>query len=64
MQGVIKWFSAEKGYGFITADGTDYPVKVDDLQEPHLISNGVHVQFDPTLGQRSLRARNVYVLRG
>jgi len=35
MQGKIKWFSKEKGYGYIVADdGKDFTLTLETLKEP------------------------------
>ncbi len=64
MQGTLEWFNRKRGYGIIRdADGQRYFVSADDLKEPHLILQGVYVTFDPHLSHRSVKARNVFVVR-
>ncbi len=65
MQGTLEWFNKAKGIGIIRdADGQRYFFRADDLKEPHLIFKGVYVTFDPHLSHRSVKARNVFVVRG
>ncbi len=63
MEGVVKFFLHERRFGFIvTADQTEYYFHGDDFQGPMPRTlRYVKVKFDPMLGQRSLRARNVIV---
>ncbi len=64
MMGVCKFFKPEHEFGFITGeDGQDYYVHADDIQEPYLMLRQVRVVFDPCQGARSLRARNVVVVK-
>ena len=61
-QGTVKWFNAEKGYGFITReDGSDVFVHFSAIQGEGYksLEEGQHVTFDVEEGQRSLQAANV-----
>ena len=61
-QGTVKWFNAEKGYGFITReDGSDVFVHFSAIQGEGYksLEEGQHVTFDVEEGQRGLRAANV-----
>lgn len=55
MQGTVKWFNSEKGYGFITPDngGKDAFVHVNDLQRSRVngLTEGQRVNFDMTPGK-------------
>ena len=61
-QGTVKWFNAEKGYGFITReDGSDVFVHFSAIQGEGYksLEEGQHVTFDVEEGQRGLLAANV-----
>lgn len=61
-QGTVKWFNAEKGYGFITReDGSDVFVHFSAIQGEGYksLEEGRHVTFDVEEGQRGLQAANV-----
>ena len=63
MQGKVKWFSAEKGYGFIEReDGCDVFVHFSAIQEDGYksLSEGQEVEFDIVEGPRGPQAANVY----
>lgn len=47
MQGIVKWFSSEKGYGFINGeDDADRFFGVRDIQGASLPKNGYVVEFE------------------
>ena len=63
MLGKVKWFSAEKGYGFIEReDGSDVFVHFSAIQEDGFksLSEGQQVEFEIVDGNRGLQADNVY----
>ena len=58
IQGVVKWFSAEKGYGFITPDdGPDVFVHYTAIQSTgyRKLEAGEKVEFEITEGRRGSR---------
>jgi len=61
----VKWFSAEKGYGFIEReDGGDVFVHFSAIQSScfRSLQEGQAVQFTVTKGQKGWQAENVQVL--
>jgi len=62
MQGKVKWFNAEKGYGFIEReDGGDVFVHYSAIQEDGFktLEEGQVVEFDIVEGERGPQAANV-----
>ena len=61
----VKWFNAEKGYGFITADdGTDIFVHYSAIQGEGFktLDEGQAVSFDVSQSDRGPQASNVVKL--
>ena len=59
--GNVKWFNANKGYGFIAqAEGNDVFVHVSAIQDAsQSLDEGQSVEFDITQGQKGPQAVNV-----
>ena len=60
--GVVKWFNAEKGYGFISQEGgPDVFVHFSAIQMQGYksLEEGQKVDFDVTQGQKGPQAANV-----
>lgn len=65
MQGSVKWFNAQKGYGFIeVGDGKDVFVHYSEIQEDGFktLEEGQQVEFDVVEGNRGPQASNVVKL--
>ena len=62
MTGTVKWFNAEKGFGFISReDGDDVFVHFSAIQGDGFksLDEGQKVSFDITTGARGAQAENV-----
>ncbi|MCM3758187.1 cold-shock protein [Sporosarcina jeotgali] len=61
-QGTVKWFNAEKGFGFIEVDGEDDVfVHFSAIQGEGFksLDEGQQVEFEIVEGNRGLQAANV-----
>lgn len=64
-EGTVKWFSNEKGYGFIEReDGEDLFVHFSEIQIDGFktLNEGQKVEFEVTEGAKGLQASNVVPL--
>ena len=64
-QGTVKWFNAEKGFGFISREGgDDLFVHYSEIQGSGYksLDEGATVEFDITEGRKGLQASNVTVV--
>jgi CspA family cold shock protein len=62
LRGTVKWFSDEKGYGFISQEsGEDVFVHFTGIagEGYRSLSEGQSVEFDVTQGQKGPQATNV-----
>jgi CspA family cold shock protein len=62
-QGVVKWFNAEKGFGFIAQDGggADVFVHYSNIASDgyRSLDEGQRVEFEVTQGQKGPQAEQV-----
>lgn len=64
-RGTVKWFNAEKGYGFISqADGDDLFVHYSEIQGSgyRSLDEGATVEFEITQGKKGQQASAVIVV--
>jgi len=64
--GTVKWFSAEKGFGFISrADGDDVFVHFSAIEGSgyRSLEEGQAVEFEVTTGPKGLQASSVRAVR-
>ena len=65
--GTVKWFNAQKGYGFITSeDNQDIFVHYSDItgEGYKLLAENTSVTFDIVDGEKGPRAENVQLTPG
>ena len=62
VQGTVKWFNAEKGFGFISQEnGPDVFAHFSEIQSNGFksLKDGQKVNFEVEQGQRGLQATNI-----
>ena len=62
IQGTVKWFNAEKGFGFISQEnGPDVFAHFSEIQSNGFksLEDGQKVNFEVEQGQRGLQATNI-----
>lgn len=64
MEGIVKWFDADKGYGFIQSENGDVFVHYSAIQGEGFktLHEGQRVAFDIVKGSRGPQAANVSVI--
>jgi CspA family cold shock protein len=66
VQGTVKWFNGEKGYGFITPEsGPDLFVHYSEIQSSgfRTLEEGAKVEFEITEGKKGKQASSVTVVK-
>ena len=64
MEGSVKWFNRQKGYGFLAGDdGQEYFVHHTALERGTFIRDNDKVSFEPDKGERGPVAKNVKLLQ-
>jgi cold shock protein len=66
VQGTVKWFNADKGFGFISqADGEDLFVHYSEIQTSgfRTLEEGATVEFEITQGKKGQQASAVTVVQ-
>ena len=62
MKGTVKWFNAEKGFGFITTEeGNDVFAHFSQINKEGFktLEEGQEVEFDVVEGAKGLQAENI-----
>jgi cold shock protein len=65
MKGTVKWFNAEKGYGFITTEeGNDVFAHFSQINKEGFktLEEGQEVEFDVVEGEKGLQAEGIDVI--
>jgi CspA family cold shock protein len=65
MKGTVKWFNAEKGFGFITTEeGNDVFAHYSQIQKDGFktLEEGQEVEFNVVEGQKGLQAEEITVV--
>ena len=65
MEGTVKWFNAENGFGFITTDeGTDVFAHFSQIQKEGFktLEEGQRVRFEVVESDKGLQAENIEIL--
>lgn len=61
--GTVKWFSDDKGFGFIASEGSDYFVHFKEIQAQGFksLKEGDRVSFEPGQSPKGPVAKNVVI---
>lgn len=64
MNGVVKWFNDQKGFGFISANGKDYFIHFKEINMDGYksIKEGERVSFEPAQSPRGPVAKSLMKL--
>ncbi|AOB31440.1 cold-shock protein [Bordetella sp. H567] len=63
--GTVKWFNAEKGFGFITPEdgGKDVFVHISAINGEQTLAENQRVSYTPEQGAKGPQATNVRILK-
>lgn len=65
-KGIVKWFNADKGYGFISTENDGdvfvHYTALEDTGEYRKLDEGQEVEFEITEGEKGPQAANVVKL--
>lgn len=65
MEGTVKWFNTNKGYGFLAGDdGEEYFVHFTAVPKGVRLNENDRVSFEPAETERGKQAKNVQLLGG
>ena len=59
MEGIVKWFSSKKRYGFIESQGKDYFVHKSDIDKNLNLDKGDKVFFEAQESTKGTKAKKV-----
>jgi len=65
MKGTVKWFNAEKGFGFITTEeGNDVFAHYSQIKKDGFktLEEGQSVEFNVVEGQKGLQAEEIVII--
>lgn len=65
MRGTVKWFNAEKGYGFITTEeGSDVFAHFSQINKEGFktLDEGQEVEFDVVEAEKGLQAESISIV--
>jgi cold shock protein len=64
LQGTVRWFNDQRGFGFIEADGIDYFAHFKEIQAQGFksLKEGQKVSFAPELSSKGKCAKNISVI--
>ena len=65
MKGTVKWFNAEKGFGFITTEeGNDVFAHFSQINKEGFktLEEGQEVEFEVVEGAKGLQAENIEII--